>query len=132
VIRSAGVEPGVVPVEGDAVAALHDRVLEQFGGQAGIVVVQAIQQLGTHRADVRPLEDRELDGVPARNAQREEPRVDQLVVGVDPELAGRPEGLRRARVATAADERQAGGQDEPRGEHRSTPVPVRIPQQKAA
>jgi hypothetical protein len=47
VIRSAGVEaPGVVPVEGDAITALHDRILEQLSCQARVVVVQPVQQGG--------------------------------------------------------------------------------------
>jgi hypothetical protein len=47
-IRSAGVEvPGVVLAEGDAIAALHDRTMEQLGCQAGVVVVQPVQHLGS-------------------------------------------------------------------------------------
>jgi hypothetical protein len=51
VIRSAGVEaPGVVPVDGDAIALLHERILKQLGCQARIVVVQPVQQIGSRGA----------------------------------------------------------------------------------
>ena len=44
VIPSTGVEaPGVVPVEGDAVAASKDWILEQFSGQSRVVVMQLVQ-----------------------------------------------------------------------------------------
>lgn len=132
-IRSAGVEaPGVVPVEGDAVSAPHDRVLEQLGCQTGVVVVQPVQELRSYGAHVHPFQDGELGGIPANGAQREEPDVEELVVCVDAEFAARPEALGGARVATAEDDRQAGGHDRPVFEHSSTPVPVRSPQRKGA
>ena len=41
--RPAGVEmPSVVPVEGDAIAAQNDRVLEHLGYQVRVVVVQPV------------------------------------------------------------------------------------------
>lgn len=133
VIRSAGVEaPGVVPVQGDAITAPHDRVLEQLGCQARVVVVHPVQELRTYRAHIPPLQDRELDGLSASGTEREEPGIEELVVCVDAKFSVRPETLRRASVATAENGRQAGGHDHPAIEHRSTPVPVRSPQQEAA
>lgn len=133
VIRPAGVEaPGVVPVEGDAITALHDRILEQLGGQARVVVVQTVEQFRPYGAHIHPLQDRELCRCPTSGTEHEEPDVEELVVCVDAEFAVCPEALGRARVATAENERQAGGHDNPIIEHRSTPVSVRSPQQEAA
>jgi len=59
-IRFAAVKaPRAVPVEGDVVAVLDGRVLEQLGGQDPVVVVQPVQQAGWNGADVRPFQDRE-------------------------------------------------------------------------
>lgn len=133
VIRSAGVEaPGVVPVEGDAITAPHDRILEQLGCQGRVVVMHPVQQSRPYGAYVHPLQDRELCRVPASGTEHQEPGVEEFVVCVDAEFTVCPEVFGRARVATAANERQAGGHDHPVFEHRSTPVSVRSPQQKGA
>ena len=124
--RSAGVEtPGVVPVERDAVTPPHDRILKQLGCQAGIVVVQAGQQLTPYRPDIDPFKHGELCGVSADGAEREEPGVEELVIRVDAELAVRAEPLGTTRMAAADDGGQAGGHDDPVLGHRDTPVPVR-------
>ncbi|SFO85900.1 hypothetical protein SAMN05421854_103252 [Amycolatopsis rubida] len=94
-VRTTGVEPpSAVPVERDAVAPSQDRVLEQFGGEAGIVVVQAIQQNRADRAHLRPFWHGEFRRFPAAGAEREKPGVGELVVGIDQDLAVRSKTLR--------------------------------------
>ncbi|OAP21901.1 hypothetical protein A4R44_07359 [Amycolatopsis sp. M39] len=95
VVRTTGVEPpSAVPVERDAVAPSQDRVLEQFGGEAGIVVVQAIQQNRADRAHLRPFWHGEFRRFPAAGAEHEKPGVGELVVGIDQDLAVRSKALR--------------------------------------
>lgn len=64
--------------------------------------------------------------------QAGEPGVEELVVGVDAESAVRPEAPGGAPVATAENNRQAGGNYHPGSGHGDTPVPVRRPQRKGA
>ncbi|GAB3484651.1 hypothetical protein GCM10027521_25460 [Amycolatopsis cihanbeyliensis] len=92
--------------------------------------MQPVEQLRSYGADIDPLDDRELCGLPASGTEREEPDVDELVVCVDAKLTACPEALGRANVAPATNERQAYGFDYPVFGHRKYTCSVRNSPQK--
>ncbi len=113
-------------------ASPSDRVFKQLGCQAGVPVVPQVQELGPRGTHVYPLQATEVGGAPAPAAQGEGPGVEEFVVRMDAEFAACTGTHGGAPVATAENDRQAGGHGNPVFGHRNTPVPVRRRQRKAA
>jgi hypothetical protein len=94
---------------------MERRGEEDLGDEPWVVVVVAAEQRWVDRAQRRPFDDGHLSYLAAALAAKQQPDVDGLAVGVDPEPAGRVEsGRRRARGATAAETWQPGLAQSPR------------------